>query len=321
MRASPATRLCLARVLGDPSTRLHGPGWHDARSLGPSRLDVLPAPPPSPALPHPTPHPPSHPPPCSKLSQHARSKSVDNLGLAAEQARELPAAAGPVREQEQAHAHLRARSCSPAELGQGAERSPGQAIATAAVALAGDGSGQRGRLASSSGQLRPPRPPLSQQSATQPESQGERGQQQTSGQAAPRTSPQQLHGQEAQQQRQQQERSPFDVFNVASAVAAVLMPKQPSQQQQQQTTTTGPTLRHQGASDEAAEGEAWESVDVSDASVALTQRDFSFAHLIAPLANQAGLSSVTPRTTSSSSASGRGHATFVGRAFAKVRVR
>lgn len=278
-------------------------------------------PPPSPALPHPTPHPPSHPPPCSKLSQHARSKSVDNLGLAAEQARELPAAAGPVREQEQAHAHLRARSCSPAELGQGAERSPGQAIATAAVALAGDGSGQRGRLASSSGQLRPPRPPLSQQSATQPESQGERGQQQTSGQAAPRTSPQQLHGQEAQQQRQQQERSPFDVFNVASAVAAVLMPKQPSQQQQQQTTTTGPTLRHQGASDEAAEGEAWESVDVSDASVALTQRDFSFAHLIAPLANQAGLSSVTPRTTSSSSASGRGHATFVGRAFAKVRVR
>lgn len=116
-------------------------------------------------------------------------------------------------------------------------------------------------------------------------------------------------------QQQQAEWSPFDVFNVASAVAAVLMPKQTPQQQQ---TAAGVSWRRQAESEEVADGEAWESVDVSDASLVLPSRDFSFAHLIAPLANQAGLSSVTPRTTSSSSASGRGGATFVGRARAKV---
>ncbi|KAL4430933.1 hypothetical protein ABPG75_006189 [Micractinium tetrahymenae] len=239
----------------------------------------------------------------SKLSQHARSKSVDNLGLSAEQAKQQPAPAVPPQ---QAHLHHRARSCSPADLGQAA-------AAIAAVPSAGDGSsGQRGRMGSSSGQLRPPRPPPVQQQGSEQQGQGQQGQQQPQGQS--QTPPQQ-----AQQPQQQPERSPFDVFHVASAVAAVLMPKQqPQQPQSSQQAAAGPSWRRQAEADEVADGEAWESVDVSDASFALPTRDVSFAHLIAPLADQTGVSSLTPRATSSSSAGGRGGAAFVGGARAKV---
>ncbi|EFN59116.1 hypothetical protein CHLNCDRAFT_137916 [Chlorella variabilis] len=157
------------------------------------------------------------------------------------------------------------------------------------------------------------------------------------------------------QQQQAEQRSPFDVFNVASAVAAVLMPRASAAAAQQQQDAGGedchdtPRLasssggwrlpaalsgllqqrgRQSAEAEEAAllaggsgDGDGWESVEASEASLTLpTRRDFSSAHLLAPLVDQAAVAGVTPRTMSSSSSASCGtmRAGFSGAARAKV---
>jgi hypothetical protein len=88
-----------------------------------------------------------------------------------------------------------------------------------------------------------------------------------------------------------------------------------------------PRGRQQADAEEAAllgagegEGDGWESVEASEASLnLLPRRDFSAAHLLAPSVDRQAVESVTPRVTSSSSdASGSSRPGFVGAARAKV---
>ena len=228
--------------------------------------------------------------------------------------------------------HPRSRSCSPVvespAASKGSTSGAPNAVATAGAAAslsAVDSSAassylDRGRQALVGGQQRPPRPP-----------------------------PLQV------QQQQAEQRSPFDVFNVASAVAAVLMSRASAAAVQQQQDAGGedchdtPRLasssggwrlpaalsgllqqrgRQSAEAEEAAllaggsgDGDGWESVEASEASLTLpTRRDFSSAHLLAPLVDQAAVAGVTPRTMSSSSSASCGtmRAGFSGAARAKV---
>ena len=239
----------------------------------------------------------------SKLS--ARSRSVDLLpAKRASQSEEQP----QLSQQQQAVLQPRGRSSPPGMPVDSGNSSTAASVLAAAAACAGSAgagvpesssgssssSGQRGRTAVPGSQLRPPRPPPLQQPP--------------------------------------EPRSPFDVYNVASAVASVLLPSlAPSSQQQQQrqlehqppesdqdtpklavgsgwrlmaSSVGGGGGGSQGRRSAEAEevpllgggagGEGWESVDASEASLTLPQRNFSTAHLLAPMVGRSTVAGVSP---------------------------
>ena len=247
---------------------------------------------------------------CSKLSQHVRSKSVDMVGLAARQGRgSEEAASGTGQQQQPVGAHPRARSCSPAEFAAMADCVAGPAAPADSSGSAGGMPRSRSSLPGS--QLRPPRPPApaaQQPSAAQQPVAALQQQQQ-----------QQTASLTVAAAQQQAERSPFDVYNVASAVASALMPQ--FAWPQQGGGAAGSFSRQAADAEEAAllaDGDGWESVDVSDASFHLQPRDFSSAHLLAPLVDQSAVGSMTLRASSSSGGGGGARKGFAGGVRAKV---
>ena len=71
-----------------------------------------------------------------------------------------------------------------------------------------------------------------------------------------------------------------------------------------------------------AGGEGWESVDASEASLTLPQRNFSTAHLLAPMVGRSTVAGVSPPHAVPSSGDGwSGRGGFSGRARAKVSSR
>ena len=231
--------------------------------------------------------------PCrSKLSSHARSKSVDLLpavhkGEAQQAQQQEGQQSGDTASQQQqqqqplphkqvqvqVHARARARSSSPADTSSlGMEGSLSAARSMGSLTSGGSAS-QHGRGSLTSSQsLRPPRPRALQQG----EGSGVMG------------------GTPDSQQ----------------ATAQRGLARQPAS-----STESGGLL---------AEGwEAVEAADASDPSLAPARREFSMAHLLAPQADGAAVAGVTPRSTSNSSAATSGSnmeapAAFVGQARAKV---